>query len=182
MNRNDRSRIIIGVLLLILGVWWLAGQFYPPLVNWVNLELTWPLIIIAAAVFLLFIGLLTGTPDMAVPVCIVGGIGALLYWQNATGNWESWSYAWSLIPGFVGIGVILSALLGGGNRGSYRGGAWLVFISLVLFAIFGSFLGGLALSGTFLPVLLILLGVILLLRILIKPTHRNIDHPDVKEL
>lgn len=181
MNRNERSRIIIGILLLIIGVWWLAGQFFPTLVNWIHLELAWPLIIVAVGVFLLFFGLLVGAPEMAIPACIVGGIGGLLYWQNATGNWESWAYAWTLIPGFVGIGIILSALLGGGGRGSYSGGAWLVFISLVLFAIFGSFLGGLALLGNLWPALLILLGVIILLRVLIRPGRRNVDHPPVEE-
>ena len=42
--------------------------------------------------------LLTGQPGMLVPACIVGGIGGMLYWQNLTGDWASWSYSWSLIP------------------------------------------------------------------------------------
>jgi hypothetical protein len=101
---------------------------------------------------------------MAVPACIVGGIGGLLYWQNATGNWESWAYAWTLIPGFVGVGIVLSGLLGGDTQQSVRGGAWLILISLVLFTIFGSFLGGLGLLGPYWPVLLIALGLLVLVR------------------
>ena len=34
----------------------------------------------------------------------------MLYWQNQTGNWESWAYAWALIPGFVGVGTIVMGL------------------------------------------------------------------------
>ena len=105
---------------------------------------------------------------MAVPACIVGGIGGLLYWQNATGNWESWAYAWALIPGFVGVGVVLSRLLGGGGRKALQEGGSLILISLALFAVFGSWLGGLNLFGDYWPVLLILWGVWLLIRPLFR--------------
>lgn len=79
---------------------------------------------------------------MAVPACIVGGIGGLLLWQNATGEWQSWAYAWTLIPGFVGVGTLLSGLLGGTLRRDFGAGAWRVLISLISFGIFASFLGG----------------------------------------
>ena len=105
---------------------------------------------------------------MAVPACIVGGIGGLLYWQNATGNWESWAYAWTLIPGFVGVGIVLSGLLGGEIRQSVSGGGWLILISLVLFTIFGSFFGALGIVGDYWPVLLILLGLLILIRSLFR--------------
>ena len=42
---------------------------------------------------------------MMVPASIVTGIGGLLYWQNATGRWESWSYAWALIVASVGVSI-----------------------------------------------------------------------------
>ena len=106
---------------------------------------------------------------MAIPACIVGGIGGILYWQEITGNWESWAYAWTLIPGFVGVGIVLSGLLGGDFRQSARGGGWLIMISLVLFAVFGSFFGGLGLLGPYWPVLLILLGLLVLIRPLFRP-------------
>ena len=91
----------------------------------------------------------------------MGGIGALLYWQNATGEWASWAYAWALIPGFVGIGLILFGLMAR-RRGALVGGGWAIFNSLVLFAIFGSFLGGLRILTLFWPVLIIVLGLVLL--------------------
>jgi hypothetical protein len=168
MDRRRRSNLVVGLLLILLGVWFIAVQFVPELRAWMDIEYAWPLIIVGVGVLLLVVGLLTGAPAMAVPACIVGGIGGLLYWQNATGNWESWAYMWTLIPGFVGVGVVLSALLGGETRQALSGGAWLILISLVLFAVFGSFLGGLGLLGPYWPVLLIALGLLALLRPLFR--------------
>ena len=64
---------------------------------------------------LLVIGLLTRTPEMAIPASIVAGIGGILWVQNTYNNWGTWSYSWALIPGFVGVGILLSGLLGGRN-------------------------------------------------------------------
>jgi len=111
---------------------------------------------------------LVRTPEMAVPATIVTGIGCLLYWQNATGRWESWAYVWTLIPGFVGVGTILAGLLGRNLRKSLSDGGSLIFISLIMFAIFSSFLGGRGFFGNYWPALLILLG----LWILVRPLFR----------
>ena len=169
MDHRRRSSLVAGLLLILLGVWFMAVQFLPELRAWVYIEYSWPLMIVGLGVLLLVFGLLIGVPAMAVPACIVGGIGGLLYWQNATGNWESWAYTWTLIPGFVGVGIVLSGLLGGEIGQSVRGGAWLILISLVLFTIFGSFLGGLGLLGPYWPVLLIALGLLVLVRSLFRP-------------
>jgi hypothetical protein len=159
MDRSDRSRLAVGVLLLVLGGYFLAAQFIPALGDWINIEFSWPLIVVGVGLFLVVIGLLAGEPDMAVPAFIVGGIGGILYYQNATGNWESWAYVWTLIPGFVGLGLLASVVLGGRERGNFTGGLWMLLISAVMFLIFGSFLGGQELLGNYWPVLLILLGV-----------------------
>jgi hypothetical protein len=169
MDRRRGSNLALGLLLILLGVGFMAVQLVPGLRAWMDIEYSWPLIVVGVGVFLLVLGLLTGAPAMAVPACIVGGIGGLLYWQNATSNWESWAYVWTLIPGFVGVGVVLSGLLGGETRQSVLGGVWLILISLVLFAVFGSFFGALGLVGPYWPVLLIALGLLLLLRSLFRP-------------
>lgn len=163
MEPKRRSNLAGGIVLVLLGVWFLLTQLVPGLEFRLFGAGGWPLIIVSVGVVLLVIGLLTGVPEMAVPACIVGGIGGLLYWQNATGNWESWAYAWALIPGFVGVGTMLSGIIAG-KRGEITAGAWLVFISLVLFAIFSSFLGGPNLFGDYWPVLLIVLGLLVLVR------------------
>ncbi|MBN1146900.1 MAG: hypothetical protein JXA78_06575 [Anaerolineales bacterium] len=168
MRRRSGCNLILGLALILLGGWFLAVQFFPALNEWIDIDFTWPLIIVGVGVFLLLFGLAFNAPGMAVPACIVGGIGGLLYWQNATGNWESWAYAWALIPGFVGVGVILAGVLEGRLRQALSGGGMLVVISLVLFSIFASFLGGPRLFGMYWPVLLILLGLWMLLRAVLR--------------
>ena len=169
MNRRRRTSLVGGVILLLLGGWLLALQIVPELESIINIEFSWPWFVIAAGVILLLFGLLTGAPGMAVPACIVGGIGVLLYYQNDSGNWASWAYAWTLIPGFAGIGSILAGILGDNPKRSIRDGINLIVISAVMFIIFGSLLGGLNLLGPYWPALLILLG----LWILIQPLFRR---------
>ena len=168
MDRERRSGLAAGLILILLGAWFLAVQLLPGLRLWVNATLSWPLIIVGVGVLLLVIGLLVGAPGMAVPAAIVGGIGGLLYWQNATGNWASWAYAWTLIPGFVGVGLLLAGLLGENPRQTLREGSRMVVISLILFAVFSSFLGGWRIFGPYWPVLIILLGLWLLVQPLLR--------------
>ncbi len=168
MSRTRRSNLIGGIILILIGAWFLAGRWFPGFDKWFGAQFSWPYIVIGVGVLLFILGLLVNAPEMAVPACIVGGIGGLLYWQNATGNWESWAYAWTLIPGFVGVGMILSAVLHGSATPMLRGGAWLLFISLVLFLIFSTALGGKEIMGPYWPVLLILFGGWLLIKPLLR--------------
>ena len=164
MDHRRRSGLFGGLVLILLGVWFLAVQLMPGL----RFSFSWPWIIIGIGVFLLVLGGLTGAAGMAVPACIVGGLGGLFYWQYTTGNWESWSYAWALIPGFVGVGIVLSGLLEGKFGQALRDGGNLILISLVLFVVFGSLFGGVNILGDYWPVLLILLGLWLLIRPLFR--------------
>jgi hypothetical protein len=167
MDRKNRSRLIIGVLLILLGIWFLLVQLVPGIANFVHIELSWPIIVVGVGLFLLLFGLLANEPGMAIPACIVGGIGCILYWQNATGNWESWAYAWTLIPGFVGVGILLSGILEGKFRSAWSSAGSLLLISLFLFLIFGSLFGDLP-FGDYWPILIILLGVWLFIRTLFR--------------
>jgi len=169
MESRPRSSIATGVVLILLGLLFLSYQMMPGWWDWLQVELSWPLMVVGAGILLLIFGLLAGAPGMAVPACIVGGIGGLLYYQNASGDWGSWSYAWTLIPGFVGVGVILEGLLSGKNiRGALEGGLWTVLTSLILFTVFGSFLGGLNILGPYWPVLLIAAGLLVFVRALTR--------------
>jgi hypothetical protein len=58
------------------------------------------------------------------------------------------------------------SLLGG--DASIKDGGRLLMISFILLAVFGSFFGAMGMAGQYWPVLLILLGVVLLGRSLIK--------------
>ncbi|MEW5872312.1 MAG: hypothetical protein AB1894_23820 [Chloroflexota bacterium] len=160
---KTRSTIATALALIGIGAWFLVIQISPLVKSFAYGETTWPIPIIGIGAGLALIGLLTWTPGMFIPASIVSGIGGLLYWQNATGNLGSWAYAWTLIPGFVGFGVLLAGLLGR-ERGAVTGGFWTIFYSLVLFGFFGSFLGGWSLISQLWPVLIIVLGLYILAR------------------
>ncbi len=164
MDKEKRTNLAGGILLILVGAVLLAAQILPGFF----IEFSWPWIIIFVGLFLFGLGAAVGEPGMAVPACIVGGIGGILYYQNVTGHWESWSFAWTLIPGFVGVGIVLMNLLSGEGVQSFREGGFLILVSLTLFAVFGSFFGALGLVGKYWPVLLILLGVLILIRPLFK--------------
>lgn len=168
MTRENRSRIAGGILMILIGGWFLAAQYLPGLERWLPGELTWPFYIIGAGVAMLILGLVFGAPGMAVPGCIVAGIGGILYYQFTTGDWQSWSYAWALIPGFVGVGVIISETLEGHFRKGLDSGLRLVAISTVLFVIFGSALGSWSMLSIWWPIIIIAIGLYLIARSLFR--------------
>lgn len=168
MDRRRRSSLLGGLLLILLGFWFLAVQFVPGLKTWLGIEVTWPLLVVGVGALLLLIGLVTATPPLAVPAFIVGGIGLLLYWQTATGGWATWSYAWALIPSFVGLGVLVSGLLEGRTRKAISEGGWLILIGLVLFVVFGSIFGGLNWLGPYWPLLVVAFGLLILVQAILR--------------
>ena len=113
MDSHRRTNLLGGIVLILVGGILLAAQLFPGLGLTLNITFSWPLILVGVGIFLFLLGLLVNEPGMAVPACIVAGIGGILYYQNETGDWASWAYAWALIPGFVGVGTILAGLFGG---------------------------------------------------------------------
>ena len=164
MTQANRGSLAVALLLILLGVWFLLVQFVPGLQAFTLNQNTWPLVLAAFGVAFGVAGIVTWKPDFFVPASLFVGLGGLLYYQNITGDWKSWAYAWTLIPGFVGVGVFIANVLQGKIREAITAGGWLVVISLFLFFIFGSFLGGINLFGVYWPVLLIILGLIGLAR------------------
>ena len=160
MSKERRSDLVFGIILILVGALFLAVQFklLPGIEKFINMQYQWPLIVIGVGVLLFLLGLLARAPGLSVPACIVGGIGGILYWNNLTGLWGSWAYMWTLIPGFVGVGIILSTLLGGSEKSGYRSGLRLIIISLILFVIFLMIFSGQALFVRYWPVLIILIG------------------------
>jgi hypothetical protein len=165
MDRDQRqSSAIFGLILILVGLFFVARQLAPDLfADW----LTWPLIIMAAGGFALLGAIVTRSAGLAVPGTVVTGIGSILYWQNATGRWDSWSYIWTLIPGFVGLGLVFSSLLGAGSE-ERRSGLQLMLFSLVGFAIFGGAFEFGWDFGRLWPLILILIGGYTLLRGLMR--------------
>lgn len=168
--RQNRSTLFLGILLIGIGIWLVVSRQVPELQQWLDLEFSWPMWTIGAGILIFVIGLIVGAPGMSVPASIVTGIGCILYYQNANNDFASWSYMWTLIPGFVGIGVILTGLLGENTRHNLSSGLNLIVISAVLFLIFGTLFGGLAILGPYGPaILLMALGVYLLVRGFLRP-------------
>ena len=157
---QKHSSIVIGLILILAGLLFLFFQAFPGLAPHLDLANQWPLIIVGIGALLL-LGALFGNPPLAVPGSVVSGIGLMLAYQNMSGNWASWAYAWTLIPGFVGLGIILMGMLDREKREQIRDGLRLLLISFALFVVFGGFLGA---FGQYWPVLLIVGGVLLLFR------------------
>ncbi len=159
MSKQNRTQLALGILLVAVGVLYLVAQQTPWLQSLLRTQFVWPFWVIGAGALILIIGLLTGVPSMAVPACIVAGIGGILYYQNRTGDWASWSFLWTLIPGFVAIGILLTGLFGEDTRNNLGRGLNLLVVSVVLFLVFAALLQRLSLLGPYGPAaLLILLG------------------------
>ncbi|RIK30226.1 MAG: hypothetical protein DCC56_07770 [Anaerolineae bacterium] len=161
---KNRSNLVLGILLIAIGGWLVATRQIPSLQNFTE-NMTGATWTIAAGALILVIGLLTGAPGMAVPASIVAGIGGILFYQDRVGDYASWSYMWTLIPGFVGVGTILAGLLGENTRRNLGGGLRMIGFSAVLFLIFGTFFGDLDFLGEYgVAIILILLGLFILAR------------------
>lgn len=171
-----RSSIVAGIILILVGLFFLLMPVFPNISGAINIGDHWPLIIVAVGGLFMFSALL-GAPGLAIPGAIIAGIGGLLYYQNVNNAWETWAYAWTLIPGFVGIGIIIARALEGETKEGLRSGGTLIFISLIMFLAFGAFLGRGIDFGVLWAVLLIGLG----LRLLVK-TLRSVskDSSDIE--
>lgn len=175
MDRRRRLSITVGVLFILIGGWLFAVQFYSPLKDWADAFAEWPMWIIATGVLVLFAGLVSGSPKLAVPAAIISGLGGIFYYQNLTEEWDTWAYAWTLIPGFIGVGTLIQYLLQGKLRLALRQGGGAIVLSLFLFGVFGGLfydsVGGpdfLANLSDYWPVLLIIIGLWILLRPIFK--------------
>ncbi len=162
----DRGRLLIGLILIVLGVVALGGQ-----VAGIDLgESGWPLLVLGPGLAMLVIGVLLRGPG-GVALSIVGGIttmtGVVLLYQQLTGAWASWAYAWALVaPGGVGLGMWLSGVAEGDRELTENGGR-VALVGLGLFIGFGIFFEGLlglttgrTLFGEpVLPVVLVVVGI-----------------------
>lgn len=162
MDKGKRTSIVGGAILILVGAVLFAAQVLPDFMPDFWEIFSWPWIVIGIGLVLFVLGAAVGEPGMAVPATIMTGLGGILAYQWFTGDWQSWSYIWTLIPGFVGIGIVLMSLLGG--DASLKDGTTLIFISFIMLAVFGSFFGAVGMAGRYWPVLLILLGVVLMVR------------------
>lgn len=165
MSQQNRSRIALGLILILIGAFSLARLFIPGLNAWLQFNFAWPFWIIGVGALFLLIGLLIGAPGMAVPAALIAGVGGILYYQYLTDDWQSWGYLWTLIPGFVGLGTIIAGLLGENPRQSLRSGFSSIVVSLFLLVIFAAIFDRAGnLAARYWPILVILLGLWILVQ------------------
>lgn len=160
MNKQGRSQLVLGILLILLGAWFFMDKSVPAFHDVFNQYTRWPvnMFLIGGGIFIL--GLALGQPGMSVPAAIVAGLGGIFYYQQINESYNSWSYMWTLIPGFVGVGTVLAGILGENTAHNIKHGLNLMIVSVVLFLVFSSFFGGWTLLGNYGPaILLILLGI-----------------------
>jgi len=166
---KHKNSAVGGVILILLGLVLLAREIAPQYFKFFE----WPFIIIGLGLIFLLWAILSGIGGLAVLGSILAGIGGILYYQNLTGDWGSWAYIWSLIPGFAGIGIIISGIIEGNYKDSFSSGLILLLISGMLFFVFVQAFGLEPEIIQHWPVLLILLGLIVLIRALLPRKKRS---------
>lgn len=167
--RRFGSSAALGMVLIVVGIFALV-------VVLAGIDLTqygWPLFVIIPGLTLLVAGFLSFGQGASIPGGTITVLGLVLAYQNSTGDWASWAYAWALIvPGGVGLGMYLQAMRDH-DRHALKTGRTLMFIALMIFVIgFVLFESILGISGrdygifgkAALPALLIVIGAILLVR------------------
>ncbi len=164
MDTSRNGNAVIGVLLLLAGGWFLAQQFFPGLANVIDLQVEWPVLMVIIGAAILLLSVLFRSPGLAVPAAIVAGVGGILYYQNQSGDWASWSYMWTLIPGFIGVGTLIKDLLEGRLLAGLREGLTAIAFSAALFVFFSGIMGGTDWLSKLWPLILIAVGISILLR------------------
>jgi hypothetical protein len=153
---RKQGSIVNGLILIVIGLCFLAVQLVPGLGRLVNFAGIWPLMVLGLGGIFLFSAVVGRTSPLAIPGSILSGIGLILLYQNSTHNWHHWQL-WLLVPAFVGVGLLGDSLLSGrGLRGAMPAAGILGVIGLGLFFVFT--------AVRLWPVFLILLGVALLIR------------------
>ena len=167
-SQRNAGALVGGSLLIIFGLLALLGQLFRGFNFW---NTFWPFFIIGFGL-LFFVGMFAGgrsVSGLAIPGTIVTTIGLMLFYQNMTNHWESWSYGWTVILMAVGLGIFIMGLWGQ-NASQQAAGLRVLRIGLILFIIFGAFFELIFTSGMpfglrsiIFPAALILLGLYLIL-------------------
>ena len=169
ITRRNNASIVAGSVLILAGLLVLFGQLFQGWDIWTNF---WPLAIISAGI-LFFVAMLFGgksAAGLAIPASIITTVGLILFVQNLTDYWESWSYAWTLIVSAVGFGNFIMGTYSE-NQSLRQAGLRTIGFGFLLFVLFSTFFEGLIftehnlrwLGQLVFPIALILIGVYVLL-------------------
>src|SRR3970282_1893550 len=127
METTNRGAVVVGLLLIASGACFLLFNLLPGL----DIGRMWPGIFFAIAVALLLPPVILPSHRHALAGFVIPGVillvlGLILTYQVITDDWESWAYAWALIPGSVGAGLWVAARLGFWGSGASTVGLWLL--------------------------------------------------------
>ena len=159
----------LGVALLLIGALLFVGQLFDIGID----DIGWPAIVIGIGVVILVLGLFVNREQgMVIGGTVVTTVGLVLLYQNTTGRWESWAYAWALVgPAASGLGMVLWGIRIA-DPTEIRNGTWALLGGLGIFVVgFLFFEGVIGISGEplplpewLLPAVVIAIGVVVLAR------------------
>ena len=173
-RKTSSGALAGGIALIAFGLLFLVTQIFQRTNFW---GFFWPFFPIALGVIFYVVMFAAGksAAGFAIPATIITMIGLILFFQNLTGLWQTWAYAWALIVFAVGLGIYIMGAYAG-RESDKRGGVSVMKIGLILFIIFGAFME--LIFATFVsrdimqmvfPALMILLGIYLIFRRRNKP-------------
>jgi len=148
-DRSGPPALVLGAILIIVGGLLFVGQLLSIGID----DVGWPFIVVAVGLVILILGLFVNREQgMVIAGTIATTVGLVLLYQNTTGRWESWAYAWALVgPAASGLGLALWGIRTA-NVSDVRNGTWGLLGGLALFAIgFLFFEGVIGISGERLP-------------------------------
>lgn len=168
--------LIFGTLLIVLGVLFLVQQFLAiDIWDWM-----WPFLILFAGLFFFAMMFAGGrsSAGLAIPGSILTMVGLILVVQNVFDLFQTWAYAWALVfPVSLGVGQYIDGVWRA-DPGRKAHGLRQIQAGLILFVLLGAFfelvinLSGFSsdrLAQYAWPLILILFGLWLLARTLIRP-------------
>lgn len=176
----DFAGVAVGAILVLLGVFFLFTQLLGQVFRIDLGHYFWPFFVIVPGAALLSLALM-GRTRAGEPLAMIGAMvsmtGLLLFFQNLTNLWASWSYAWALIvPTSLGLGQLAYGLVKG-DTAAQRSGTRLATIGFIIFLVAGVFfeliigVSGFGLGRWGWSLLLIAAGVVLLLRAILPGRH-----------
>jgi len=136
-EKRNVGALVVGVILISLGALSLLERLFKGTSFW---GWVWPIMIMGFGA-LFFVGMFIFGKSfswMAIPGSIVTTNGIMLFLQNLTGRWETWSYSWTIILISVGLGIFIMGTWEG-NLSRKKAGRKVMEIGLIMFVIFGAF-------------------------------------------
>lgn len=167
MNRfgNADSRTLLGTFLVGGGLVWLGLRYFGG-----SVDLLWPFFVIVPGVVVLAFGVFGEwrSRGAAIGGAIVTTVGFILLVQSSFDYFQSWAYAWALLPLAGGVGSLLygqqsgdrSAVDMGRSGILWSAAAFVLFAAAFELLIFGTRIAN---ADIVFPVILIGVGAFLLL-------------------